>query len=331
MPISGVCFFLKTQTKSEKISFSETGGKGANIIKFLDFSVKSDCLYFGMFDSDLKSIEENWLIKMFSELKAGADYVIPSYQRSPFEGSTTNHLCVPIIQAIFAEPIVQPICGDFMFSKRFVILADQYLKKNPTPSNLSYGIDICLTVTALLNNLNISNCDLTKKVHKPSFPKIENMFIEVASSLIGILRNNDISVKKMAEVPLQYFIKNSKFPHKEQAKLLKEKNWNLVKEDEGYYSKILSRESLHKLFSNQNNGEINEKLWSYILFDYLRLSKTTEPIQKLAESLKNLFICRAVTFWEQAENSSVEESAHRLKEQTQLLQTLLEAKNVFIS
>lgn len=323
--------FLKTKTQSQKLSFSQVGGKGANIIKFLDLAKDLDSSYFGMFDTDVNSIETDWIVKMLGYLQAGADYVIPSYQRSPFEGSTTNHFCAPIIQCLFRKSIEQPICGDFMFNKYFVSLVTQRLKESKSKSNLKYGIDIFLTTSALLDNLNVLNCPLTKKTHKPSFPKIENMFIEVASSFLDIIKNNNISIKNsMKKIPQQNFIENSVFSHKEQAKILKNKNLNLIKENWSYYNKILDAKTLNKLSSRLDDGTFDEKLWSTILLNYLRHSKRIEKTEKLTFSLKNLFICRAVTFWEQVENISALEASNILQKQTILLQKLLEEENVFI-
>jgi len=114
--------FRKVKTKNSKISFITKGkpGKGKNILFFLK-KYQEQFDIFVMLDADLKSIKVDWIEKLISPIiRRKCDFVWPLYERSRFEGSTTNHFAYPIIYTLSGRDIRQPIAGDFAFSKKFV-------------------------------------------------------------------------------------------------------------------------------------------------------------------------------------------------------------------
>src|SRR3990172_13264639 len=111
--------FSRTHTKNKKRSLLakyEPAGKGANIFTMIDFGLERGVEYFCTVDADIASASPKWLNKLIRPLiDDKADYVAPVYKRNRYEGNTTNHLCVPVLNNLYNVPIRQPIGGEFAF------------------------------------------------------------------------------------------------------------------------------------------------------------------------------------------------------------------------
>jgi len=202
---------------------SNKKGKGFNLLNFFKFCEKENIDYALCVDSDLLSITTSWISKMLDEMiTEKADYVIPIYKRSRYEGSTTNHFAFPLVYATTGFFIRQPIAGDFGFNKNFIRAIN---KQKYTDSTTQYGIDIFMTLTACNSNLNVHQILLDRKIHSPSFNKMEDMFIEVLDSSLYFLKNN-----KMVYHDIKYdfgkfsnILKSRTFRHKNAALEIKKK------------------------------------------------------------------------------------------------------------
>ena len=216
--------FNNTLTSSKKVSLiSDKKGKGINLLNFFKFCEKENIDYAMCVDSDLLSITTKWISKMLDEMIIRkADYVIPIYKRSRYEGSTTNHFAFPLVYATTGFFIRQPIAGDFGFNKKFIKVIN---KQKYTNSTMQYGIDIFMTLTACNNNLNVHQILLDKKIHSPSFNKMENMFIEVLDSALHFLKNNKIVYHDLnCDFDLcSNILKSRTFKHKNSALEIKKK------------------------------------------------------------------------------------------------------------
>ena len=86
------------------------------------------------------SMNDNWIHTFLDKLiNEKFNYVVPSYKRSRFEGSTTNQFAYPILYALTGKRIRQPIGGDFAFDKNYI---DYIIKQPYNDSIKKYGIDI---------------------------------------------------------------------------------------------------------------------------------------------------------------------------------------------
>lgn len=174
--------FLQTKTQSPKKSIVTTKlGKGVNIRAILDYmAMKPEVAGCIFIDGDITSFEHAWLETYKMALEHGADYVVPNYKRNYQEGNTTNHFVYPLLNAMMnGKAPRQPISGDFGISKE---LAVHLVNKNWSSAALGYGVDIFMTMSALFEGFKVKEIALTKKIHKPSFPKMTGMFLEVATS-----------------------------------------------------------------------------------------------------------------------------------------------------
>lgn len=178
--------FLETKTITAKdVVNTGRNGKGTNIIEACKYAVSNSFDYIITIDGDIRSFEDSWIEKFILALDAGADYVVPCYKRSRYEGNTTNHFCYPLIKKLYNIDIRQPIAGDFAFSielaKKFIENANFLVMKN-------YGIDIFMTLTAIHMTDKIYIIDLYEKLHAPSFGKMIKMFEEVAASFFYYMK-----------------------------------------------------------------------------------------------------------------------------------------------
>jgi len=172
--------FLSVETRWNKKAIAVPGnvGKGNNIFYLLRLSEALTADAVITLDADLKSVTPDWIVKLAYPILSGeADYVVPEYRRSPFEGSTTNHFAWPLVSIVYGGPIRQPIAGEFGLGRALV----QRICKSPRPdASLFYGIDLFITLTAVTGKLRITRVALPRKLHKPSFHKLELMFPQIA-------------------------------------------------------------------------------------------------------------------------------------------------------
>lgn len=280
--------FNNTDTISKKISLLSTKkGKGYNLLNFFKFCEQVDIDYALCVDSDLLSLTTSWISKVLDELIIKKmDYVVPIYKRSRYEGSTTNHFAFPLVYATTGYFIRQPIAGDFGFSKNFIKVIN---KQKYTSSTTQYGIDIFMTLTACNNNLSISQIKLDKKLHSPSFNKMESMFIEVLDSALYFLKNNKMiyhNIKKNY-VGESNILKSRIFKHKEQAIEMKKK-YSVDKIN-------IKKEWINIMIDIINNpGNYNEKDYNYI---------------------RKIFINRAIDFWLKSQYNSTQNCDSEILEQ----------------
>ena len=194
--------FLETKTscKKESIVIKELG-KGYCILNFIKYCKKHNIEKCLMIDSDLKTIDNNFIKKMLKAL-TNADFVLPNYKRTRFEGNVTNHFVYPMLYLTYGKLLRQPIAGDYAFSKKFlnsIPLGELECNED----YLKYGIDLFLLDWALKNNFKIKTIYGGKKDHSPSYDKTEKIFIDVFKTWISLHKNNFILNK--INLPQKYF------------------------------------------------------------------------------------------------------------------------------
>ncbi len=180
--------FNGTATSTSKLALrggSTPRGKGANIFRLLELAHEVDAAYVCMFDADTVSISEEWPKRVLQPMiDSRADFVAPVYTRNRYEGNTTNHFCYPLMNAWFGGAISQPIGGDFGMNAAFI----RHLTGMPRiRDSFLYGIDIFLTVHAMGGQFTLEEVYLGRKIHKPSFDKINPIFLQAASTMFYTL------------------------------------------------------------------------------------------------------------------------------------------------
>jgi len=269
-----------------------TKGKGYNFhalfFLFQEFKAKAGVVV----DADLRSIRPDWVKKLAEPIFSGYDYVSPLYARKKDDATITNQIVYPLVYGLLGINIRQPIGGEFAFSNKLI---DVWLGETWNQEAYQFGIDIFMSLNAILSGLKLCQVDLGKKVHKSSIPNLGPMFIQVVETLFFILKNhlNEIKkVKKIKEIPILYSKKNIKIPntipsYNHFEKLYKEE-FNLNKE---WFKKVLSKDTFKKMKKLQNKEEvvINSEIWVQIIYDFLYYFNKEEN-SKIIEALRCLYL-----------------------------------------
>ncbi len=319
--------FLGAETITHKIYISTprgVKGKGRNFHNLFKLSEKVGAKKVMVVDADLKSITPEWVNCFLSPLgKQKMDFVFPYYNRHPYDGTITNHICYPLIYGLLGKDIRQPIGGDFSFSSK---LERYWMKKRWNEQIRNYGIDIFMTLNAILGNFKIGRADLGAKIHKPSAPKLDLMFSQVVYTIFKILLDNKKAWQKKMKKPSairpssRAGIKIKSIPPapaginpnaiKKTSSLLFEKNKKILK-------KQLRKETYQKLEEMYKNGKIfiNGELWAEIVYELLERFGKTRCNPELIEALKPLYFGRIFSFLKETRGIPFKETEQLIKKQ----------------
>jgi len=296
--------FLETKTKTPKIYISTPNsirGKGYNFYNLFNKVVDFKARAITVVDADLRSIKPAWINSFMKLILKGYDYVTPYYARSEYDGSITNNICYPLIYGLFGCNIRQPIGGDFAFSTK---LAKYWLKQKWHKTTFKYGIDIFMTMNAVLGGFKIAQVGLGAKIHKPSAPKLGPMFSQVVTTLFkNIIFNKDKwNLNKEKEIPF-FGRKNFDKPQTVSVdyKGMKATSIFNFRANEEMLRRILSPRVFLKLKRMYNKEKIliDSGLWQKIVYDAVYAYDTMDANGGLIEALKPLYFGRSLSFFKE--------------------------------
>ncbi|NOQ68478.1 glycosyltransferase [Patescibacteria group bacterium] len=315
--------FLNVKTKTPKIYISTPPGvvgKGNNFYNLFDYTLKLNAQAVAVIDADIKSVTPNWVKWLFEPILKGYDYATPVYSRCEYDGSITNHICYPLIYGLLGYNIRQPIGGDFSFSPR---LAKYWLERKWHKTTKQYGIDIFMTMNAILGGFKIAQVGLGAKIHKPSAPKLGPMFYQVTDTLFKNMlanKNKWFYIKEKTEVP---FFGKKKFDRSQTLSLdykkMKEISIFGFQSNEDLLKDLLSAEVFKELKRKYGKGTvaIDHRLWYKIVYDALYAYDTTDFDSDLIEALKSLYFGRFVSFFKKTLDQPFEVCEKRIIKQAE--------------
>jgi len=185
--------FLKANTLGipKKYLSSEPGvkGKGNNFFNLFSLVLELHPRAVIVVDADLTSIKPFWVRNLCEPVLAGADFVLPLYSRHKFDATITNHIVYPLIYGFYGINVRQPIGGEFGLSVKFI----EYLMSLPWDRDVrGFGIDVFMTLNALLNNFELAQAHLGSKIHNVKDPAtdLSQMFHEVNNTLLRVMRKH---------------------------------------------------------------------------------------------------------------------------------------------
>ena len=258
-------------------------------------------------------------------ISGNVDYVTPIYERSRFEGSSTNHFTFPLVYAITGHLIRQPIAGDFAFTKKIA----SSIYKNEISENESiqrYGIDIFMTLTAISVSGKIFQVDLGKKIHSPSFNKLEYMFPQIASSALLTIDSINLVDKNVIKLETKSNILSSlQFSHKKAAQEMKQNaliNLTDVLNLDWINSDLLLRYKKISPMFKINEEEMMD-LWTSVFCSWInyfsKSNLTPSLVEKAGEELLPFFVLRVTNFWLWAEKVDVIKVELAIRNQAEVL------------
>ncbi|MFH1267692.1 MAG: glycosyltransferase [Planctomycetota bacterium] len=296
--------FLGTQTDVPKIYITtpeKTPGKGWNFENAF-----RKCHQLGVeavvcVDADLVSITPEW-IKYMAEpiLDEGIDYLTPLYSRHKYDGTITNNICYPLIYGVFCRDIRQPIGGDFALS---AALARHLVSVPWHRTTHQYGIDIFMTMNALLGGFRIAQVGLGAKIHKPSAPKLGEMFIQVVSTALLTVAASFKKWKLVTSVQQTPVFGLKELAPAQDLKVDRQtirgnsvRDFNESVTALGEYLSPTLMARLEKTFAESNGPRIDTDLWVDILFDVIVAFRTCPDPVRLVESMRGLYFGRVFSF-----------------------------------
>jgi glycosyltransferase involved in cell wall biosynthesis len=299
--------FLSTETNTPKWYISTrkgVRGKGNNLLNLFHFARKQSALKATIVvDADLKSITPEWIKFLVEAILKGYDYALPRYARHQFDGTITNHICYPLLYGLLGEDIRQPIGGEFGFSP---MLIDYWLQQKWHPTTRQYGIDIFMTLNAIIGKFKISEVVLGAKIHKASAPKLGPMFTQVVTTFFEKI----LSVQpEWISTPVVRPNSKRKFGFKRldspqrlhiDIRELKEK----LRAEYFLREKLLQRYLNDYTISRLNNMfhqdffNVDILMWTQIIYQLLFAFDMGSVRQKkeIVEAIKPLYFARSVTF-----------------------------------
>lgn len=318
--------FLSTETNTPKWYISTrkgVRGKGNNLLNLFHFAQKQSALKATIVvDADLKSITPEWIKFLVEAILKGYDYALPRYARHQFDGTITNHICYPLLYGLLGEDIRQPIGGEFGFSPQLI---DYWLQQKWRPTTRQYGIDIFMTLNAIIGKFKISEVVLGAKIHKASAPKLGPMFTQVVTTFFEKI----LSVQpEWISTPVVRPNSKRKFGFKRldspqrlhiDIRELKEK----LRAEYFLREKLLQRYLNDYTISRLNNMfhqdffNVDILMWTQIIYQLLFAFDMGSVRQKkeIVEAIKPLYFARSVTFDYQTWRYSIEYAEEAILQQ----------------
>ncbi len=314
--------FLNAPSQVPKIYISTpegVKGKGNNFYNLFTEAVRLGARAVVVVDADLRSITGEWIRDLGQPiLTHGFDFVTPLYSRNEYDGTITNTICYPIIYGLLGKEIRQPIGGEFACSSALV---HHYLSQSWHKTTRQYGIDIFMTLNALIGNFKVCQVGLGAKIHKPSAPKLGPMFTQVVGTLFKTLlecRSAWENVQQVEKLPL-FGASSLAKPQSLSVdyKGMKSTAMYEFQINEEILRRCLTPMVYEKVAGMYRNGriQIGVDLWTRIVYDLLYAYHTTDANSDLIEAMKSLYFGRVISFIRQTLDMNHEQSEQQIQRQ----------------
>lgn len=271
-------------------------------------------------DADLRSITPEWMLHMASPiLELGYDYLTPLYSRHKYDGTITNNICYPLIHGLFGRDVRQPIGGDFALSSRLV----RHLLTVPwSRTTYQYGVDIFMTMQALLGGFQVGQVGLGAKIHKPSAPKLGPMFVQVVSTALRTVSANFDEWKKVRSVAEAHVFGLTELAPAQDLEVDRAAICRKAVDEFGQGVAVLRAElsgavvaRLTDTFDDIAGPEIDTEFWIDVLFDLIvAFSRSQNPV-RLVESTRGLYFGRVFSFMNQTWDLTSAECEQPIRQQ----------------
>jgi glucosylglycerate synthase len=152
--------------------------------------VKAEAI--ALLDADLRSTTPLWIERLLGPIASGKyDFVAPLYSRYKFDGTITNNVTYNTLRCLFGKRVRQPIGGEFALTAK---LASELEQEPVWDTDIArFGVDIWMTVQALVRKARVCQTHLGVKVHDPKDPaaSLEPMFRQVVGTLFTLMEQTE--------------------------------------------------------------------------------------------------------------------------------------------
>jgi len=315
--------FLRVKSRIPKICLvnpKSKKGKGYNFYNLFLMMNKLGAKVGITLDADLKSIKPDWIKNLSQPILKGYDYVFPYYIRKRDDATITNHLVYPLVYGLLGLDVRQAIGGDFAFSRKLV---DLWLEQKWPEGAKEYGVDIFMSLTAYFSKAKLVQVNLGAKIHSPSTPGLEPMFIQVGSTLFRIINLHRSKLNKIKKVKKVSVLGGKKLPvlkggqpnYKIFRKIFLEK----FPSNKEIFKTHLSPELYQELERNfqTKDSAIETDLWTKAVYDLLYAFNNSNFNLSIIEAMKCLYFGRVASFLKKTIHLSPLELEKEIKKQAE--------------
>ncbi|RLF81267.1 glycosyltransferase [Thermococci archaeon] len=286
-------------------------GKGSAMKEVLEIARDEGADVVVFVDSDLRSITPEWVYKFAKPIEEGYHFVAPLYLRHKYDGTITNNIAYPMTTSLYGYNVRQPIGGDFGISADLI---DTYLCNEEVWKTdvARFGVDIFLTTTAIAEGFKVIQTALGVKIHDPKDPaaSLGPMFNQVIGTLFMLMQKYEDkwkNIKTLKEVPVFGEMEIREPEHvRVTLELLEKKSEELFAQNKKLLEKALSKETFEKVKTALRSFDLDDVLWSHILFDGAIAYKN--GILKNAEPLIPLYFAKTADFVKKTKDMTTAEA-----------------------
>ena len=286
-------------------------GKGSAMKEVLEIARDEGADAVVFVDSDLRSITPEWVYKFAKPIEEGYHFVAPLYLRHKYDGTITNNIAYPMTTSLYGYNVRQPIGGDFGISADLI---DTYLCNEEVWKTdvARFGVDIFLTTTAIAEGFKVIQTALGVKIHDPKDPaaSLGPMFNQVIGTLFMLMQKYEEkwkNIKTLKEVPVFGEMEIREPEHvRVTLELLEKKSEELFAQNKKLLEKALSKETFEKVKTALRSFDLDDVLWSHILFDGAIAYKN--GILKNAEPLIPLYFAKTADFVKKTKDMTTAEA-----------------------
>ena len=286
-------------------------GKGSAMKEVLEIARDEGADAVVFVDSDLRSITPEWVYKFAKPIEEGYHFVAPLYLRHKYDGTITNNIAYPMTASLYGYNVRQPIGGDFGISADLI---DTYLCNEEVWKTdvARFGVDIFLTTTAIAEGFKVIQTALGVKIHDPKDPaaSLGPMFNQVVGTLFMLMQKYEEkwkNTKTLKEVPVFGEMEIREPEHvRVTLELLEKKSEELFAQNRKLLEKALSKETFEKVKTALRSFDLDDVLWSRILFDGAIAYKN--GILKNAEPLIPLYFAKTADFVKKTKDMTTAEA-----------------------
>lgn len=163
-------------------------GKGSALRAIFEVATFLKPKAVAVFDADLISISPLWVKNLLDPIQSGYDFVAPDYRRYKHDATITNTIAYNLTRALYGVRIRQPIGGDFGVS---LPLVKHYLDQADIWETdvARFGIDIWMTLCAVVSGFKICQAKLGAKIHGHKDPGADlgPMFRQVVGTTFQLM------------------------------------------------------------------------------------------------------------------------------------------------
>ncbi len=288
--------FLTAKTKTPKLYLTTpkgVKGKGNNLRNLFKLILKLDAKAAMIADADLKSITPEWPKAMIEPvLDEKFDFILPLYDRHPYDATITNHICYPLVYGLLKANARQPIGGDFAFSPKMI---KRWLDEKWDNNIKNFGVDIFMTLNALFGDFKTGQVFLGEKIHRSSGPKLDSMFDQVVLTAFEIIFKNEERWRK---------------------KITERKTIPVVRRIKKKNKRIPPPSGLERIMNRKNR--IGAEQWADIVYGALSEYGAGKSRKKIISEIEPLYLDRAASFIRTTKKMNIKETNRAIEKQAEI-------------